>query len=147
MISIKAGKSRYPCINWQISRHSTSFQLLYDFEIYQKMKMDISFLSLLTFQFTFARLVVDNEYSDLDNEYSDGDRPDRLDPIRQPGILDASVYQILGEQVNPLDTLSGTYLLIQDNVMLENMALYVLEKAGRKESILLAAFEGPKQSI
>ena len=111
------------------------------------MKMDISFLSLLTFQFTFARLVVDNEYSDLDNEYSDGDRPDRLDPIRQPGILDASVYQILGEQVNPLDTLSGTYLLIQDNVMLENMALYVLEKAGRKESILLAAFEGPKQSI
>ena len=104
------------------------------------MKMDISFLSLLTFQFTFARLVVDNEYSD-------GDRPDRLDPIRQPGILDASVYQILGEQVNPLYTLSGTYLLIQDNVMLENMALYVLEKAGRKESILLAAFEGPKQSI
>ena len=140
MISIKAGKSRYPCINWQISRHSTSFQLLYDFQIYQKMKMDISFLSLLTFQFTFARIVVDNEYSD-------GDRPDRLDPIRQPGILDASVYQILGEQVNPLYTLSGTYLLIQDNVMLENMALYVLEKAGRKESILLAAFEGPKQSI
>ena len=140
MISIKAGKSRYPCIIWQISRHSTSFQLLYDFEIYQKLKMDISFLSLLTFQFTFARIVVDNEYSD-------GDHPDRLDTIRQPGILDASVYQILGEQVNPLDTLSGTYLLIQDNVMLENMALYVLEKAGRKESILLAAFEGPEQSI
>ena len=104
--------------------------------------MDILFLSLLTFQFTFARLVKDNEYSDP--EYSDSDR---LDPIRQPGILDASVYQILGEQVNPLDTLSGTYLLIQDNVMLENMALYVLEKAGRKESILLAVFEGPKQSI
>ena len=102
--------------------------------------MDILFLSLLTFQFTFARIVEDNEYSD-------GDHPDRLDPIRQPGILDASVYQILGEQVNPLDTLSGTHLLIQDNVMLENMALYVLEKAGRKESILLAAFEGPKQSI
>ena len=102
--------------------------------------MDISFLPLLTFQFTFARIVEDNEYSV-------GDHPDRLDPIRQPGILDASVYQILGEQVNPLDTLSGTYLLIQDNVMLENMALYVLEKAGRKESILLAAFEGPKQSI
>ena len=102
------------------------------------MKMDISFLSLLTFQFTFARIVEDNEYYDS---------PDRLDPIRQPGILDASVYQILGEQVNPLDTLSGTYLLIQDNVMLENMALYVLEKAGRKESILLAVFEGPKQSI
>ena len=102
--------------------------------------MDISFLSLLTFQFTFARIVEDTEYSD-------GDRPDRLDLIRQPGILDASLHQILGEQVNPLDTLSGTYLLIQDNVILENMALYVLEKAGRNISILLAAFEGPKQSI
>ena len=62
--------------------------------------MDISFLPLLTFQFTFARIVEDNEYSD-------GDHPDRLDPIRQPGILDASVYQILGEQVNPLTPCQG----------------------------------------